>query len=69
MADASRAVAKTQDVSVTVETVLGIIVALKPRFASAWSEVSEKDFAQIAFHRQQLAAEIPTAANARDKIS
>jgi glycosyltransferase involved in cell wall biosynthesis len=50
MAEASRAIAPSQDVGVTVGTVLRVIAALRPRFAGAWRSVSDADFGSIARH-------------------
>lgn len=62
MAAASRAIAWTQDVSVTVGTVLDIIAALRPSFGGRWRDVPELTFGQIAEHRQRLAADAPARA-------
>jgi glycosyltransferase involved in cell wall biosynthesis len=55
MAEASRAIVWTQDVSVAVRAVLNIITTLRPQFAGAWSDVSDEDFTQIAGERRRLA--------------
>ncbi len=58
MAGASRAIAWTQDASVTVGTVLDIIAALRPPFGGRWGDVQEVTFGQIAQHRRRLAVDI-----------
>jgi glycosyltransferase involved in cell wall biosynthesis len=61
MAEASRRIVKTQDVSAAVGAVLRIVTALRPRFGPAWSVVSDGDFARIALHGRHLAEEVGEA--------